>query len=165
VALSLRSPRSADVPAVEALLLASRPIFSDVECRTALDMFQAGLAAPHEEHAYQLLVAEDDGSVAGYACFGSVPLTRGAFDLYCIAVAPERRGRGIGRALLRRAEELAASQGGRLLMAETSGRPAYEGTRAFYERAESWRSCARIRDFYAPGDDKVVYVKYLGERG
>jgi hypothetical protein len=43
---------------------------------------------------------------------------------------------------------------------ETSGRADYDGTRRFYER-HGYRATARIPDFYAPGDDQVVYVKPL----
>jgi hypothetical protein len=44
---------------------------------------------------------------------------------------------------------------------ETSGRRDYAPTRAFYERA-GYRPEARLADFYAPGDDKWIYVKPLG---
>ncbi|MGH7286410.1 MAG: hypothetical protein ACREI8_00100, partial [Myxococcota bacterium] len=46
---------------------------------------------------------------------------------------------------------------------ETSGRRDYEPTRAFYERA-GYVAEARLADFYAPGDDKIVYVKALATR-
>ena len=46
----------------------------------------------------------------------------------------------------------------RLIVVETAGRPEYAGTRAFYE-ARGYRAVSRIPDFYAPGDDQVVYVK------
>ena len=49
----------------------------------------------------------------------------------------------------------------RLIVVETAGRAAYAPTRAFYE-ARGYRAVSRIPDFYAPGDDQVVYVKALG---
>ena len=49
----------------------------------------------------------------------------------------------------------------RLIVVETAGRPDYRPTRAFYE-ARGYRPAAVIPDFYAPGDDQVVYVKTLG---
>jgi hypothetical protein len=48
----------------------------------------------------------------------------------------------------------------RLIVVETAGRPDYRPTRAFYE-ARGYRRAAVIPDFYAPGDDQLVYVKAL----
>jgi ribosomal protein S18 acetylase RimI-like enzyme len=158
---SLRSPTSADVGSLEEILLSSGPFFSDEECRIAVELIREGIERPHDAHAYQLLVAEDDGIVSGYVCFGSIPLTEGAYDLYWIAVAPARRGAGTGRALLVRVEEIVAQQGGRLIVAETSSCAQYHPTRRFYEESMGYESAARMRDFYKPGDDKIVYVKYV----
>jgi hypothetical protein len=44
---------------------------------------------------------------------------------------------------------------------ETAGRKQYEPTRAFYLACD-YREAARLEDFYAPGDDKVVFLKVLG---
>jgi ribosomal protein S18 acetylase RimI-like enzyme len=46
------------------------------------------------------------------------------------------------------------------MYAETSGRPQYEPTRAFYERM-GYQVAARLKDFYAPGDDKVIFARRL----
>jgi hypothetical protein len=43
---------------------------------------------------------------------------------------------------------------------ETAGRADYAPTRAFYE-ARGYRAAARLPDFYAAGDDQVIYVKAL----
>ena len=48
----------------------------------------------------------------------------------------------------------------RLIVVETAGREDYAPTRAFYE-ARGYRRAAVIPDFYAPGDDQVVYVKFF----
>jgi ribosomal protein S18 acetylase RimI-like enzyme len=161
VALSRRCLAPADLPALEAILRANRPVFSDEECATAMEILREGLAVPTDADPYQFVVAEEGGLVAGYACFGSVPLTEGAFDLYWIAVDPARHGRGIGRALLESVEGSVAAQGGRLVVVETSSRSDYDRTRRFYED-QGYAEAARIGGFYRPGDDKVVYVKYVG---
>ena len=41
---------------------------------------------------------------------------------------------------------------------ETSGRPVYESTRAFY-LAIGYEKIAIMPDFYARGDDKIVFMK------
>ena len=159
--LSLRWLAAADIPAIEALLLANRPVFSDDECRTAVEMIHETLEDPHVEDRYQFLVAEHEGTVVGYACFGTVPLTRGTYDLYWIAVRPDRHASGIGKKLLVACEEEIARQGGHLIVVETSSRNDYEKTRRFYEKTMHYETAARIRDFYKPGDDKVLYIKYV----
>jgi ribosomal protein S18 acetylase RimI-like enzyme len=52
--------------------------------------------------------------------------------------------------------------GGERLVLETSGRPDYERSRRFYERA-GFTVQGRIPDFYKPGDDCLIYCKILGE--
>jgi ribosomal protein S18 acetylase RimI-like enzyme len=165
VDLSLRSLAAADVPAIEAILLANRPVFTDEECRTAVEMIGEALAKPGEEDPYQFLVAEVPGRIAGYACFGSIPLTKGTFDLYWIAVHPELHAFGLGKKLLERCEEEIARQGGRLIIVETSSRKEYEKTRRFYEKTVRYETAAWIKDFYKPGDDKVIYIKYVTPHG
>lgn len=161
VDLSIRSLAAGDIAAVEALLLANRPIFSDEECRIAVEMIREALAEPDAEDPYQFLVAEAAGRVVGYACFGTIALTQGTFDLYWIAVDPGHQKAGVGKKLLEAVEREVARQGGRLIVVETSSRKDYDATRRFYERTMAYETACRIRDFYRKGDDKVVYVRYV----
>lgn len=128
-------------------------------------MMHEALADPSVEDPYQFVVAELDGSIVGYACFGSTPLTDGTFDLYWIAVDPARHAHGVGRKLLLHCEREIARQGGRLVVVETSSRAEYEKTRRFYEKTMRYETASWIKDFYRKGDDKVVYVKYVDQDG
>lgn len=112
---------------------------------------------------YLFITALKGGSVAGYACYGDRSLTEGVYDLYWIVVDPGMKGAGVGRALLERTEEAIGSLGGRMLVAETSGLPAYEAARGFYLKC-GFLEEARIKDFYKPGDDIVFYVKRLTQK-
>jgi ribosomal protein S18 acetylase RimI-like enzyme len=98
----------------------------------------------------------------GYACFGPHPLTQGTYDLYWIVVDPVAQGHGIGHALLARVEAEVQARGGRLLLVETSSTPAYTSARQFYE-SSGYRCEAIIHDFYAPGDDLLIFSKGLGQ--
>jgi ribosomal protein S18 acetylase RimI-like enzyme len=164
VDLSLRSLAKADVPAIEALLLANRPVFSDEECRTAVEMIHETFAQPDAQDPYQWVVADEAGKAVGFACFGTIPLTKGTFDLYFIAVHPETHARGVGKTLLRWVENAVAGQGGHLICVETSSRQDYAKTRRFYEQTMSYETACRIKDFYKKGDDKIIYIKYLEAR-
>ena len=144
----------ADRGAIERILRATGA-FRDDEIDVALELIDAPVEA-----GYRFVVAEIGGVVAGYACFGETPMTRGTFDLYWLAVDPARQRSGIGRRLLRAAEAAARAEGGRILLVETAGKPSYAPTRAAYE-ACGYSEVARIPDFYDEGDDKIVYARRL----
>jgi len=98
------------------------------------------------------------GDLLGYACYGATPATDGTWDLYWIAVHPSAQGSGGGRMLLEEVERLVEEEGGRMIVVETSSRPDYEATRRFYDR-RGYREGARVQGFYAPEDDRVIYIR------
>ena len=112
---------------------------------------------------YHFLFAEQDGRAVGYTSFGPIACTRTSYDLYWICVAGDYRGKGLGTKLLARSEESIAELGGTRVYIETSGRPFYEPTRAFY-LARGYTKVAELEDFYSPGDSKVMYLKVLPPR-
>lgn len=104
--------------------------------------------------------AVGDGAVLGYSVLGPAPFTDGTYDLYWLAVHPDAQRTGAGRRLMAHAEDAIRARGGRLVLVETASKPSYAATRAFYERI-GYREVARVPDYYAPGDDRIVYVKGL----
>ena len=82
--------------------------------------------------------------------------------MLALAVLPQLQGNGAGAALTRALEERLRQTGQRILLAETSGTDAFDGTRAFYTRL-GYRAEARIRDYWGAGDDKVVFTKALSD--
>jgi GNAT superfamily N-acetyltransferase len=153
---SLRSLTTADRGRIEEISRAVG-LFHDDEVAVALEVLDGALAGSPD---YLALGAERDGRLAGWICWGPTPCTLGTYDLYWMAVDPALHGAGVGTALLH-AMERRLSSVARLIVVETAGRPDYAPTRAFYER-RGYRPASRIPDFYAPGDDQVVYVKALG---
>ena len=107
-------------------------------------------------------VTDDDGGPVGVAYYAPERMTEGTWNLYMLAIHPDRQRQGRGAALVRHVEEALAARGARLLLIETSGLGSFERTRAFY-RALGYDEEARIRDFYQPGDDKVVFRKALAQ--
>jgi GNAT superfamily N-acetyltransferase len=132
-------------------------VFRQDEIPVALEVFDGAVAGSPD---YLALGAEMDGRLAGWICWGPTPCTLGTFDLYWMAVDPAHHGAGIGTALLNAMEQQLPGTA-RLVVVETAGRPDYAPTRGFYE-ARGYRAVSRIPDFYAPGDDQVVYVKRVG---
>ena len=152
---ALRHLTTADRDRIEAITRAVG-VFRDDEVPVALEVFDAAVAGSPD---YTALGAVLEGRLAGWICWGPTPCTRGTFDLYWMAVDPAMQSAGIGTVLVREMEGRLAGSA-RLIVVETAGRPDYRPTCAFYE-ARGYRRAAVIPDFYAPGDDQVVYVKTL----
>ena len=130
--------------------------FRDDEIPVALEVFDAAVRED-SDGSYHLLGAELDGRLVGWSCWGATPCTLGTYDLYWMAVDPDVQGSGIGTALLIEMERRLSGVA-RLIVIETAGRADYSATRAFYQ-ARGYAPIATIPDFYAPGDDQVVFVK------
>lgn len=133
--------------------------FNRDEVEIAVELVDARLAEGAAS-GYEFVFADLAETLVGYACYGAIPCTVASFDLYWIAVHPEYQRHGLGRMLVDAVESQIAGQGGQRIYIDTSGREQYQPTRAFYER-NGFRCEARLRDFYAPGDDRVIYVKAL----
>jgi ribosomal protein S18 acetylase RimI-like enzyme len=157
-ATSLRLLRFEDGPALQALVAATGA-FTEEELLAAAELIAIG----HDEatrSGYRFAVAEEDGVVVGYTCYGRASFSDATWDLYWIAVAPGSQRRGVGSVLLAGAESAAAGEQGWMMLAETGSKSSYEPARRFYER-NGYAEIARIPDFYGVGDDKVVYAKRL----
>lgn len=150
--------RETDVPAVRELV-ASTGFFNGAELDIAVELVAERLRKGPAS-GYEFCFAECSSTLTGYACYGPISGTLASFDLYWIVVSPQFQGRGLGRALLARAEEAIASAGGRRIYVETSSRSQYVETRRFYARS-GYRQDAVLESFYAPGDDKIIFVKAL----
>ncbi|OGN90596.1 MAG: hypothetical protein A2158_00520 [Chloroflexi bacterium RBG_13_46_14] len=140
-------------------ILQSTSEFTSAEVKVALELIDLYLKYGISSD-YHLLVAEVDSMATGYICFGPTPMTEGTWDIYWMAVDPQKQRQGIGRRLLNDAEFSISKAQGRLILIETSSKPDYERTRKFYESC-GYEIIARIPDFYTPGDDKLVFQKRL----
>jgi ribosomal protein S18 acetylase RimI-like enzyme len=167
ISVHLRPATPADTPAVVALAVATGLFLPDQ--LEPLHEALAGLHSVHSEHNggavepdQQLVVWVDvaGGPPVGAAYFGPDAMTDQKWDLWMIAVAPERQGQGIGGQLLGFAEAQIRASAGRLLLIDTSSLAKYNATHAFYLK-HGYSEVARIPDFYADGDSKVVFAKKM----
>lgn len=137
-------------------------MFTRAEVDVACELMDVYLDRPGQKD-YILAVAVDPADrPLGYVCYGPTPATEFTYDLYWIAVAPAEQRAGIGRALLRYAERACYGSGGRLIIIETSSQEKYEPTRAFYRR-NGYEIEARIKNFYAAGDDRLIYTRRFAD--
>ncbi|NCC73102.1 MAG: GNAT family N-acetyltransferase [Sphingobacteriia bacterium] len=109
------------------------------------------------ESGYLFVFAEINGKVISYSCYGLTPCTVGTYDLYWIVTHNNYRGKGAGVKVLQETIRQIKLLAGRMLIAETSTKDQYKPTRSFYEK-NGFICEAEIRDFYAPGDGKAMYV-------
>lgn len=151
-------PAPGDPERVRALV-ESTGMFHDFELPVAEELVRERLARG-EESGYHFLLAERDGRLVGYTCFGPVACTMSSFDLFWIAVHPEMQGKGLGRRLLLDSEKRVRKMGGTRIYIETSHREAYAATRSFYLQC-GYGIASVLDDFYAPGDAKAIYCKVL----
>lgn len=140
-------------------LVESTGVFSAVEVDVAVELVDERLKQGLDS-GYYFVFAESEGEPVGYTCFGPIPLTAASYDLYWIAVDKSQQGRRIGRLLLEKSESLIRELGGRQVYIETSNREQYAPTRGFYLRC-GYEQAALLKDFYATGDDKVIYARRL----
>jgi ribosomal protein S18 acetylase RimI-like enzyme len=113
-----------------------------------------------ETENQDLWFTDDDNGVVGVAYVVPERMTEGTWNLYLIAIHPERQRQGRGVALLRHVEQVLASRGERVLLVETSGLESFEYVRSFYQKS-GYDEEARIREFYKAGDDKIIFRKAL----
>ncbi|WP_426754424.1 GNAT family N-acetyltransferase [Myxococcus sp. Y35] len=132
--------------------------FSPQEVEVAIELAHTALQKGNTDYA--IIVADRDGQLVGYICYGPTPMTEDTYDLYWIASAPEVRGQGVGAALVSAMEGDLRRRNGRLIRVETSATEAYGPTRGFYASMKYGEE-ARIRDFYKVGDDLIILTKRL----
>jgi len=143
-------------------IVRSSGFFSPAEVEVAHELVCDGLANA-QSSSYRFLFAQYRKVVVAYTCYGLIPATAGSYDLYWIAVTDQMRGRGLGKNLLQKTENLIRGVEGRRLYAETSSRDLYLPTRLFYEKSHYLREAVLV-DFYAPGDSKIIYSKFLNDK-
>lgn len=150
---ALRKYASADAAACRAVMQGLGGWFS----ATAMEAYLADL------ERLPTWVAALDGAVAGF-----VSVTRPAarsFEIHVLAVAPERQGQGVGRALLRQAERWAALLGARFMLVKTLGPslpdPHYEKTRAFYQQL-GYEPLFESERLWGEGNPALVLAKPIG---
>jgi len=142
-------------------LLEDGNVFNDNEVKVALEVIDDALKEPTDDN-YQILCAYDDhGDLAGYVCFGAIPMTDASYDIYWIAVNLRFAGLGVGGQLLTAAERDIAKQGGEKIYIETSSTEPYTMAREFYRR-QGYKTVSVLKDFYREGDNKITYMKKAG---
>lgn len=144
--MTIRPATSADLADIMALERASFPTDAWSEA-----MMREELASPFGHY----LVLEQGPAFAGYAGFRSLPKAADG-DVQTIAVAPDARGRGQGRALLRALVAEADRRGVREVFLEV--RADNPVAQALYV-SEGFAEIARRPHYYQPDDVDAIIMK------
>lgn len=158
---TVRTAVGDDLATIKNIAVAAE-MFSVEEVEFFDEMFAGWLDGSLEGHHW-LVATDDGGAVVAAANYAPEPFADRMWNLYFIAVEPRVQGQGIGAALMARAESDLTMMGddvARVLVVETSSTDQYKLTRQFYAQL-GYDEEARIRQFYGPEDDKVVFWKSL----
>ena len=151
--------RPEDAPAVEALIRRTG-VFNESEVAIARELVDENIAKGEVASGYYFLFADGERGIEGYVCLGPVPGAQRRCELYWIAVDPDARRRGLGRALQHAAEGKARELGAVYLVAETSTLPAYAAARRFY-LSGGFTLIAEVPDWHDDGDGLAIFRKRL----
>jgi ribosomal protein S18 acetylase RimI-like enzyme len=159
--MMIRPTTPEDTPALLAIA-AGTGVFKPME----LDALEEVLDDYHAfdwEAGHVAVTLEEGGRPVGFAYYAPAAMTDRTWYLYWIAVEKGTQAKGLGSQLLLRAEADVRAANGRLFLIETSSLPHYEPTQRFYLK-HGYEVGTVNRDFYADGDDLVVFRKRMQER-
>lgn len=152
----IRKATPQDLPALKSILDSSGLFPSEM-----LDDMISDFFTNDKSSDFWFTTVEDRTPVSiGYCA--PEQMTEGTFNLYAIAVDKEHQGKGIGSDMMRYIENRLRENNERILLVETSGTADFELTRKFYHKI-GYKEQAVIPEYYAEGDDKVVFWKKLSE--
>lgn len=128
-----------------------------------LDEMMANYFKDNQANGHLCVVDEEKDTLVGVAYYEPALATDRTWYLTMIAVRRALQGQGRGAALMAYVEESLQAAGQRLLLVETSGTSDFTLTRRFYAKL-GYKEAARVRDYYAPGDDMVLFRKLLNTK-
>ena len=155
----LRGIEPEDRKALEEILRSTN-YFYDFEIDTAIEIFDETIESGSEGSGYYWMKVVDEDGLVAFANYGKNDFSTHSWELYWIAVHQNSRNKKLGSKLLIAIEDDVRRLGGKILWIETSGRPLYTSTEAFYKR-NGYILAASLKDFYGPGDPKQIYSKEL----
>ena len=151
--MNIRAPAPSDLPAIERVL-------EDTELFPT-EMLEAMIEPFFNDADSQdrwLVCEVDEVGVIGFSFTRPETLADGAWNLLAIGFRLAHQGKGYGAKLIAEVEK--SLHGERILIVEASGLDEFAATRRFYE-TQGYTREAVIRDYWADGDDKVIFWKAL----
>ncbi len=152
--MEIRSTKKKDISALQEVLVATELFPAEMLPHMINDFLS------DKESSDIWLTCETDNRAVGFCYAVPEEFAEGTWNMLAIAVLPASQGGGCGGALVRELEARLKKRGQRVLIVDTSSKDEFRMTREFY-RKNGYDEEARIRDFWASGDDKVIFWKSL----
>lgn len=127
------------------------------EIDVALELARLSLKDGNNVENYEFIFAEKDGKVVGFGCFSRIPCTLSSFEIYWLCVDKQQQGQGVGKKLIQEIIQEVKKNEAKKVVLQTAGRKQYLPTQKFYVAA-GFDLEARIKDYYAEGDDCLIYT-------
>lgn len=159
--MQIRVARPGDAASIRRLAIDNAMFAADE--MSGFDETMAGFFAGSLEGHRWLVATNERDDIVGAAYYAPEPFADRLWNLYFLAVEPNGHRRGLGAALIGHVEQELRQVGpevARVLIVETSSLDSYAQARSFYAK-QGFDEEARIRDFYGPGDNKVLFWKGL----
>ena len=150
IPFSTRAARATDISVLAAI--AEATLFPG---EMLADMMAPALAGAPDD-LWRVVTQGDDP--VGFAFAQAEAMTDRTWNLWAICTASNLHGQGAGTALLAAVE--AALTEARLIVIDTTQTAEQARARQFYA-ARGYAQVAVIPDFFAPGEDKVTFVKVV----
>ena len=112
------------------------------------------------ENGVILLAGLRDLKPVGLCYVVQETLADGVWNMLALGVLPALQRHGLGAQMVAYVEAQLRDQSQRMIIVDTSGSDGFEAARAFYTR-NGYEQEARIRDYWAEGDDKLTFRKLL----
>src|SRR3954468_9863772 len=157
-AAMIRPTTPADTDALVAIAKGTG-VFKPLELEALVEVL-IDYHASNREHGHVAVTLDVHGKPAAFAYYAPAAMTDRTWYLWWIAVDKTVHAKGLGTRLLHRAEADVRAASGRLFLIETSSLPHYDLTRKFYVK-HGYEQAAVLKDFYADGDDMVVFRKRM----
>jgi len=141
-------------------LLEQRGTFNKKEIEVAVELVNEALRFPERDEYCVACAIDPTDSLAGYICFGPIPMADDCYDLYWIVVDKKYSRKGVGGKLLQSFEDYVMSKHGRRIYVDTSSGAAYNAARLFYEK-HGYQLVSVLEDFYQKGGSKMIYMKEI----
>jgi ribosomal protein S18 acetylase RimI-like enzyme len=155
---TIRVATNDDAAAIRAIAIGTG-LFDEESWPDVDSVLQDSVAGELEHHTW-LVLEDEQHQVVGATYYAPEPFANRMWNMYFLGVLPGKQGSGSGGTLVTHVENVLRLAGERVLIIETSSVESFEPTRAFYQKL-GYTEEARIREFYGPHDDKVVFWKAL----